>query len=123
MDLKKATMVGVLVWFIVFVAASIVMYTISMEMIGIVCIFVIPIVTVTLAKYLYLDKVKPGFPAREGVLLGAYWLILVLILDVIVIVVGFGAGSEYFTEANWTMPVGYAEFVVAGYIAGLTAKK
>ncbi len=116
MKFKKATIFGAVTWFIVFILATPLFYAYP-NLVGLLFIFV-HIVVALMAKYTYIDKVKATNPVKEGVLLGLYWMGIAIALDIIVIVVALGAGTTYFTEAQWTMPVGYAEFVLGGAIAG-----
>lgn len=108
----KGILMGLLTWVAGFIIGSIIMFTAGKDMIGIIMIFVMPIVTALIAMW-YLKK-NPGM--SEGLKLGIIWVIVSVILDVLVLVLAFGNGFSYFT--SWTFLVGYAEMLLVPALIG-----
>jgi hypothetical protein len=123
MNLKQATIAGLITYFIIFIIGSILLFGlgISMNLFGIVMLLIMPFVIFLIAKYLYFNKIKVR-QRIEGLYLGIYWLVIAILLDIIILVYGFNIGWNYFLKANWTMPVGYAEYVIFAFLAGYFSK-
>ena len=108
----KGVLMGLLLWVAGFIAGSIVMIMAGMDMIGIVMIFVMPVIAALIAMW-YLKK-NPGM--SEGLKLGLIWIIISAVLDMLVLVLAFGNGFSYF--ASWTVLVGYAEMLIVPVLIG-----
>lgn len=108
----KGVLMGLLLWVAGFIAGSIVMIMAGMDMIGIVMIFVMPVIAALIAMW-YLKK-NPGM--SEGLKLGLIWIIISAVLDMLVLVLAFGNGFSYF--ASWTVWVGYAEMLIVPVLIG-----
>jgi hypothetical protein len=124
MNLKQATASGAMAYFIIFVIGSLLLFGFNfrMELFGLMMLLIMPFIIFLIAKYFYFNKIKIG-QKIEGLYLGAYWLAIALILDVIILVYGFNIGWNYFLKANWTMPAGYAEYIIFAFFAGYLSKK
>jgi uncharacterized RDD family membrane protein YckC len=58
-NIKRATIGGLIAYFIIFIIASIIIYTISQDILGISMIFIMPIVIFLVSKLYYFKKEKP----------------------------------------------------------------
>lgn len=116
-NLKKAILLGVLMWILLFVASGIVMNTLGRETIGMVLIFVGPLISIPIA-YCYLKTTINPDMLKEGFKLGVTWAILAFILDLVIMVFAFGLGFGYYKA--WTLWVGYGEMIgfctLVGYL-------
>lgn len=108
----KGILLGLLIWITGFIIGSIVMMMAGMEMIGIVMIFVMPVLAALVAWW-YLRK-NPRM--SEGLKLGIIWIVINAVLDILVLVLAFGNGFSYF--ASWTVWVGYAEMLIVPALVG-----
>jgi hypothetical protein len=124
MNLKQATISGLITYFIIFIAGSILLFGfgIAMNLFGLIMLAIMPFVIFLVAKYLYFNKIKIT-QRKEGLYLGIYWLVIALVVDIIILVYGFNVGWDYFLRANWSMLVGYAEYVVFAFLAGYFSKR
>jgi hypothetical protein len=123
MNIKQATIAGLITYFIIFIMGSILLFGlgITMNLFGLIMLLIMPFGIFIVAKYLYFNRVKVR-QRIEGLYLGIYWLVIAILLDIIILVYGFNIGWNYFLKANWTMPVGYAEYVIFAFLAGYFSK-
>jgi hypothetical protein len=85
-------------------------------------IFIMPIVIFLVSKLYYFKKEKPKNLIKESFLVGLYRMILAVVLDIVILVYGFGIGWNLFLKASWTMPIGYLEYIVFCIIGALIKK-
>lgn len=121
MKMKRATIGGIIVYSVIFVFASIILYGRFVEL-GMSMIFIIPIVVFLVSKFYYFKEEKPEELLKESFFVGFYWMVLAIVLDTIILVYGLGKGLDYFMKANWTMSIGYLEIILF-CIVGAFGKK
>jgi len=117
---KKATALAVLLWILIFVAYSIVMFIPGIgPYLSYLTIIIGPIM-VLICGYLYFSQV-PG-RVLDGLVIGIYWLIIGTILDLIITVPLFVKSySSYY--GNWMLWFGFALSVIAAIVSPLIFKK
>ncbi len=114
---KKAILLGIVLYAVIFLIGSIVMAFAGVEAIGKSMIIISPILLVLVA-YWYLKK-NAGL--EEGLKLGLIWLLLSIILDIVVLVYCFKNGWIYFS--SWTVWLGYGEMIIVPGIVGKLLEK
>jgi hypothetical protein len=124
MNIKQATISGLITYFTIFIIGSILLFGlgITMNLFGIVMLLIMPFVIFLIAKYLYFNKIKVR-QRIEGLYLGIYWLVIAILLDIIILFYGFNIGWNYFLKANWTMPFRYADYVIFAFLASYFSKR
>lgn len=114
-NILKAILLGILMWSLLFIASGFVMNGLGRSMIGIVLIFIGPLISMPIG-YGYLKTTKNQSMLKEGMKLGANWVILAILLDLTIIVCIFGLGLQYY--GSWTLWVGYCEMFVFNTLLG-----
>jgi len=114
-NFRKAILLGTVMWILLFVAAGVVMNSLGSGMIGIVLIFIGPIISIPIA-YLYLKTTPNQDMFREGFKLGIIWAIWAFVLDLLIMVLIFGRGFAYYT--SWTLWLGYCEMIGFSTLVG-----
>jgi len=119
-NIKRATIWGLILFLILFVIL------ISLSMVfgvlnKIIGIFIIPFVIFLYSKFVYFRKEDTEASIKEGFLVGLYWLIIIIICDIIFVVYIMGFGWKLFS--SWMQYVLYAEIVVCTILGALTEKK
>ena len=89
-------------------------YTLPCHLFGIAMLMVMPVVIFMVSRLLSFRhfRARKNNPIREGLAVGICWMLMAIALDIIILVYGFGIGWDFFAKANWTLPVGYLEYVV-----------
>ncbi len=112
MNIKKALVVSVVLYAIVFLAASAVL-SFSGTLMFTAAIFAVSITTnYILSSEYYFKGMKVKNPLKEGLMLGIAIGIVMFLIDIPVMVYGFAASVGWNYFADWTM--------VAGYVVNLT---
>jgi hypothetical protein len=116
MDITKALGLGIVLYSILFLIGSIVMYILGIPFLGQVLVFAAPLFSVPLA-YIYLRETAER-QFLESLELGFFWAILAIIFDIAVFVYFYGLGWNYFS--NLTSWIVYGELIFFnGIIGGL----
>ena len=114
LNLAKALGLGVVLYVILFLIATIVMYVLGIPYLGQVMIFATPLFSIPLA-YIYLMEV-PEKQLLFSLELGFLWAILTAFLDIPVYVYMFNVGWGYFNAATvWAV---YGEIIFFNLIIG-----
>lgn len=111
-EIKRATRYGLVAYLIIFIIGSI-SSIISKQVLATV---IMPLVILGVALF-YLKKTRAT--VTKGLILGAYWMLLALLLDIIIIVYGLGVGWDFFLNSSWTLILGYSEYIIFGGVAPL----
>lgn len=119
---KKATLGGILLWVLIFVVWSIIIFLPPFKnganlMWQFIIHYVMLVLFVWIVATMYLKKVKAS--AKEGLLYGIYLLVVGSILDAIITVPLFIDGDYLGYFGNWQMWIGYIEVLVFSTIFGM----
>lgn len=118
---KKATILGILLWILIFVLFTIIMFIpVVGNYTSYLAIIIGPLI-VLLCGYYYFTAVPGG--AVDGLVIGIYWLILGSILDAVITIPLFVKISYAAYFLSWTMLLGYALSLVAAIMSPLIFKK
>ena len=104
-----ATSTGLLNWILIFVVLSIVMFIPTVGNYTNYLSFVFVPILAAICAFLYFRRTDGTI--LHGVILGVYYLIIGLILDLIVTIPLFVKSYSFFSD--WTLWVGYAETIFA----------
>lgn len=114
MNLAKALGLGILLYVILFLVATTVMYVLGIPFVGQVLVVATPLFSIPIA-YIYLMEL-PEKQFLESIELGFFWIILSLLLDIGVFVYLFESGWDYFNSPLvWLR---YGEFMFFNAIIG-----
>lgn len=108
MDLKKAFVSSVILYSLIFLIASGLMFVISDETVfGSITLLLAAVFTFLLSREYYFKGMKIANPVKEGLLLGIVLIVVMVAIDIPVMVYGFAAetGWSYFT--TWHILLGY----------------
>ncbi len=121
-DFKTATIWGVILWVAIFVLVSILMFTPALqgqETLQLILQLLIMPFLVVFCAYMYFNSGRNT--AKEGFLLGIWFLILGTILDLIITVPLFVKSYSFFLEPSlW---IGYFEGILFCTLTGYFLKK
>ena len=114
LNFTKALGLGIVLYVILFLIATIVMYVLGIPHLGQVMVFATPLFSIPLA-YIYLRE-TPEKQFLESLGLGFFWAILTAFLDILVYVYMFGVGWGYFNSVTvWAI---YGEIIFFNLIIG-----
>jgi len=106
MKLGKAIVSGIILYAVIFLAAS-AMLTLSSTTFGFIMVILVAVLTFIVSKYFYFKGMQVANPVKEGILLGLALVIVMFIIEVPVMVYGFAKdlGWAYFN--TWHIVLGY----------------
>ena len=122
-NVKRATIGFIIFYIIAFPIVSIlILLNQAWDLFG----FLIALILVyLLSRFYYFKKEEPKEAVKEGFLVGFYWMIATIILDVIL--VGFifvpELGLDFILKADWKLLIAYLLIPVFFIIGALTRKK
>ena len=123
-DYKKIAIAGVINYAIIFLATSIMMFSLGMTglVFNIVTWLVIALSVYLLAEKYYFTK-KPKKPLNEGLMLGLGIGIISVIIDIPVMVYGFSANLGWIWFTQWELWAGYLVMVIVPVLVAMSKKK
>ncbi len=117
---KSATLYGILLWILIFVEVTLLMFTPGLSQIVQKLIhLVILIPLVWLCAKLYFNKAKASL--KEGFLLGIYFLLIGTILDLLITLPLFVKSWSFY--AQWSLWLGFLEGIIVCSLVGNWLKK
>ena len=116
---------GLIAYTLIFSIGSVIYYLITPSILGVSMLFIMPLVIYPIARFSTLRGLEARLPMRcwEGFKTGLAWMLLAILLDTLILVYGFGIGWDFFLKADWTLPAGYAEYVLSVTLASIFVKK
>ena len=117
-DWRMATIWGILLWVLIFVVVSVLMFGFPNLYSDWMTLLTNPFLIVFCA-WMYFKQVKGD--VKQGVYLGIYWIILGTILDVIITVPLFVKTYSFFT--HWTLWLGWVETIAFSALTARSLKK
>lgn len=124
MDIKKILISGVIIFAVIFLLASVLMFVINLQYptFGIVMLVLSSIIVYVVVRYYYMKDIRLDSPIKDGILLGFGIAIVVFILETITMVYGFAAeqGWSYFEQP--TIIIGYVLTVFIPILAAYLKK-
>lgn len=123
-DLIKGLILGIIMWFLMFLANTAMLLVIDDASAGVSMLFLVPFVIAPLSWY-YLKNEEVTQKTSEGLRLGLFWILLSIVLDVLIMAFLSGRGFSYFLR--FTLWLGYVEILVLsttiGYITMKTKRR
>ena len=123
MNIKKAIISGVILYALIFLLASALLFVVPNESVfGSIIVVIVAILTYLIAKNYYFKGMKISNPIKEGLILGIILVIIIIIIEIPVMVYGFAVeqGWNYFT--TWHILLGYILTVVVPIFAAYKKK-
>ncbi len=122
-NVKRATIGFIILYIIGFPIAGILVFL--NQDVALFLLIIVPIGVYLLSRFYYFKKEEPKEAIKEGFLVGLYWMIAVIIVDVIL--VGFiiepELGLDFILKADWKLLIVYLLIPVFSIIGALTKKK
>lgn len=124
MDLKKVLISGVIIFAVIFLLASVLMFVVILQepVFGVVMLVLSSIIVYLIVRYYYLKDVSLDKPIKEGIALGIGIALVVFILEAITMVYGFAADQGWSYFAKPTIIIGYVLIVFIPVMAGYLKK-
>ena len=125
-DFKKAAIGGILLWVLIFVTWSIIIFLPPFKdganmMWQYIIHYILLILWIWIIAKMYFGKVAAS--AKEGLILGIFVLIIGIILDAIITVSLFPVGTHAEFFGQWEMWIGYIELIILMTIFGSIISK
>lgn len=123
MNIKKALIASVVLYAIMFLVASALIFKVSENVFGLIMLVLSAVLTFLIAKEYYFKGMTISRPLKEGLALGIVFVVVVFIIEIPVMVYGFASqqGWAYFT--SWHIIAGYILMLVAPVAAAHKTKK
>jgi hypothetical protein len=124
MDIKKVLITGVIIFAVVFLLASVLLFVVALQepVFGIIMIVLSSTIVYAVVRYYYMKDITLDNPLKDGIVLGIAISLVVFILEAITMVYGFAAdeGWAYFTRP--TIMIGYLIMVLIPVVAAYLKK-
>jgi len=124
MDVKKALIGSVVLYALVFLAASGLMFAFPVESMGFKIVMPILAATLTfvIANYYYFQNFTIKDPVSDGLAVGVTFAVVGFLIEIPVMVYGFAAeqGWNYFTQ--WNLMLGYLLTIVVPILVAYMKK-
>jgi hypothetical protein len=107
MNIKKAVISAIVMYAIIFLVASALLFIKDETIFGSIMIVLSAVLTFLVSKEFYFKGAKVSNPIKEGLLFGAIMVAIAILIDIPVMVYGFASqmGWNYFM--TWHLIVGY----------------
>ncbi|MFH0832991.1 MAG: hypothetical protein V1900_04690 [Candidatus Aenigmatarchaeota archaeon] len=124
MNIKKALISAVILYALIFLWASILMFVAKMtgDAFSVAMLVSGALLTFIVAKYYYFKSMKIVKPINEGLMLGVVFAVVTFVIEVPVMVYGFAStqGWNYFT--SWSIMLSYLLALVVPIAAAYKKK-
>ncbi len=122
MDLKKAVASAVIIYALIFLVASALLFIKDENIFGSLTLIAATIITYLVAGRFYFKGVKVANPAKEGFMLGITILAVVIAIEIPVMVYGFAASQGWGYLLRWHILLGYAMTILVSVLAAKKAR-
>ena len=107
MKIKKAIISAIILYAIIFLVASALLFIKDETIFGSIIIVISSVLTYLISKYFYFKGMKVSNPFKEGFTLGIVLVAIGILIDIPVMVYGFAAQSGWSYFMTWHLIVGY----------------
>ncbi|MDI6721074.1 MAG: hypothetical protein QMD85_01695 [Candidatus Aenigmarchaeota archaeon] len=124
MRLKKAVVSAVILYAVLFLIASALIFNIKNEIIfGYIMVVLSAVLAFMVSKHYYFKGMKVDYPLKNGIELGIVLVIVVFLIEIPVMVYGFASqqGWSYFT--SWHLIIGYLLMLAVPVVTAYMMKK
>lgn len=123
MNIKKAIVSAVILYAIVFLAASGLLLTVTDETIfGSIMVVIVAVLTFFIAKDYYFKGMEVKNPVKEGLILGIVIDIIFILIEIPVMVYGFAAEKGWGHFMAWNILLGYILVLMVSILAAYKAR-
>jgi amino acid transporter len=121
LNLGRATILGILLWVLIFVELSVLMFSGLSNLIQKIIHFALLLVFALICGKIYFNK-KNEDGWKEGFLLGVWMIIIGSVLDLLITIPFFVKSYETF-YFQWSLWLGFVEVIILTTISGMIFKK
>ncbi len=112
-NIKKAVISGVIIYALLFLAASALLFTVTDQTIfGTISFLVLVILTAVVMKKYYFKGMKVKKPLQEGLGVGIILVLVFLAIEIPVMVYGFASDMAWYYFTSWDILLGYISLLV-----------
>lgn len=122
MNLKKAIVSAIILYAIMFLVASALLFIQDETIFGSILIVLSIILTFLISKEYYFKGAKVSNPIKEGLMLGIVLVIVAVLIDIPVMVYGFAAQSGWNYFMMWHLLLGYLLTLVIPILVAYKSK-
>ena len=123
MKLVKAIVSGVILYAIIFLVASALLFIKNEIIFGSIVTIIGAVVTFLISKFFYFKGMNIANPVKEGLLLGLVLVVVMFVIEVPVMVYGFAKDQGWNYFLSWSMLLGYLLTLLIPVLAAWTAWK
>jgi hypothetical protein len=123
MRLIKAIVSGVILYAIIFLVASALLFIKNEVIFGSIVTIIGAVVTFLISKFFYFKGMNIVNPVKEGLLLGLVLVVVMFVIEVPVMVYGFAKDQGWNYFLSWSMLLGYLLTLLIPVLAAWTAWK
>jgi hypothetical protein len=107
MNIKKAIVASVILYAVIFLAASALLFIKDENIFGSITLVISTVLIYLISKEFYFKDMKIANPIKEGLVLGMVMDVVMFLIDIPLMVYGFAASSGWSYFMNWHMLLGY----------------
>jgi len=125
MKIKKAIISGVILYALIFLLASGLMFVAGIQdetIFGSLMVIIVAVLTFLISKNYYFKGMKISNPVKEGLTLGILLLVIVFVIEIPVMVFGFAAENGWNYFMTWHILLGYTLTVIVPILAAYKIK-
>ena len=123
MKLLKSIISAVILYAIIFLVASALLFAVPANTFGPIVIILVAAFTYIVSKFFYFKGIKVANPVKEGLMLGLVFIVVTFILDVFVMVYGFASDQGWSYFMSWEMCLGYVLTLLVPVLAAWKKEK
>jgi len=123
MRLVKAIVSGVILYAIIFLVASALLFIKNGVIFGSIVTIIGAVVTFLISKFFYFKGMNIANPIKEGLLLGLVLIVVMFAIEVPVMVYGFAKDQGWNYFLSWSMLLGYLLTLLIPILAAWTTWK
>ena len=115
MNIKKAVISALVVYAVLFLVASVIMFSLGVTddtVFGSIMVVISSVTVFLVVKEYYFKGMKFKNPLKEGLMLGIAMTVLAVLIDVVVMVYGFASDVGWGYFMSWHLVLGYLLGVV-----------
>lgn len=123
MNFKKAIASAVILYALIFLAGSGLMFVATGTTFESVMVVIVAVLTFLIAKYYYFKGMRRLNAVKDGLMLGVVLVIITIVIDIPVMVYGFAAEQGWSYLMTWHMLLGYLLMLVMPVLAAYKVKR
>ena len=122
MNLKKAIISAIILYAIIFLVASALLFIKDENIFGSITLIVSAVVMFLISKEYYFKGMKVSNPFKEGLIFGIVVTVIIFLLEVLVMVYGFASNVGWNYFLNWHLILGYLLNIVIPILVAYKSK-